>query len=105
VSGRGEDAQPPVQVVWRSPPRRRRTSIYTTAIEEVKEKPGQWAHIRCFSKQSAAWSARKAFLKLVEGDERWEARTGRDHDASGDGREPHYGLWVRYRTVAQMGRS
>lgn len=85
------------ELIWEAPPVTavRRESIYNAAIDQLKERAGQWARIRVVASQSGAYSARKSFLKMAK-DPRYEARTG-PIDGSDE-----YGVWARFRTREQM---
>jgi hypothetical protein len=82
-------------LVWEAPPVERRASIYNDAIDQLKERAGQWARVRVTGSQSGAYSARKGFLKAAN-DPRFEARSGPLNGTS------DYGVWARYRTREQM---
>lgn len=86
-------------LVWEDPPRRRTATspvVVDGVLDQVKEKPGEWARIRSYDSQSPAYSGRKRLHGARHRhDEHWEFRVAR---IDGDG----WGLYARYRTEEQM---
>lgn len=86
---------PDLEIVWEPPPRRQRPSQFDTALEAVRDKPGEWARLRLYKSSAAAYGARRRLTSNHSThDERWEFAVARVED--------EYGLWARHRTEEQM---
>lgn len=84
------------EIVWEEPPKRSTVSVFSSQLEEVQSRPGDWARLRVYETQSAAYGARKRLTKSRgEEDAHWEFRVGK---IALDG----YGLFARYRTEEQL---
>jgi hypothetical protein len=89
-------SKPEVEITWEVPRPHRMPSMYDEALGEVKKRPGQWARLRSFEHSSAAYSASGGLKKRLD-DDRWQAAVRPLPDGSAG-----YGLYVRYRTDAQL---